>query len=47
MPTLFKFLTFLAVIAGLIYGGMFALATFVKPEPREMVEIVLPSKLQK
>ncbi len=47
MPTLFKFLTFLAVIAGLIYGGMLALVTFVKPEPREIVEVVPPSKLQK
>jgi hypothetical protein len=47
VPTLFKFLTFLAVIAGLIYGGMLALVTFVKPEPREIVEIVPPSKLQK
>ena len=47
MPTLFKFLTFLAVIGGLVFGGMVALVTFVKPEPREMVEIVPPSKLQK
>lgn len=47
MPTLFKFLTVLAVIAGLIYGGMIALVTFVQPEPRDMVEIVPPSKLQK
>lgn len=47
MPTLFKFLTFLAVVAGLVYGGMIALVTFVQPEPREMVEVVPPSKLQK
>lgn len=47
VPTLFKFLTFLAVVAGLVYGGMIALVTFVQPEPREMVEVVPPSKLQK
>jgi hypothetical protein len=47
VPTLFKLLSVVAVIAGLVYGGMIALVTFVKPEPREMVEIVPPAKLQK
>lgn len=47
MPTLFKFLTFIAVIAGIVFGGMVALVTLVKPEPREMVEIVPPARLQK
>ena len=36
MPTLFRFLTILAVLAGLIYGGMFALAHFVEPNTGEM-----------
>jgi hypothetical protein len=47
VPTLFKFLTFLAVIAGLIAGGMLALVTFVQPQPREMIEVIPPEKLQK
>lgn len=47
MPTLFKFLTFVAVIGGIVFGGMVALVTLVKPEPREMVEIVPPARLQK
>lgn len=47
MPTLFKFLTFVAVLAGIVFGGMVALVTLVKPEPREMVEIVPPARLQK
>lgn len=46
MPTLFRFLAFLAIVGGLIYGGMIALVSFVQPEPREMVEIVPPAKLQ-
>ncbi|MGX5733757.1 histidine kinase [Bosea thiooxidans] len=46
MPTLFRFLVFIAVIAGLIFGGMVALVTFVQPVQREMVEIVPPAKLQ-
>jgi hypothetical protein len=37
MPTLFRFLTVIAVLAGLVYGAMFALATFVSPRQTEMV----------
>ena len=46
MPTLFRFLGFIAIIAGLIFGGMVALVTFVQPVQREMFEIVPPSKFQ-
>lgn len=46
MPTLFRFLAFLAILGGLVFGGMIALVTFVKPVPRDMVEIVPPSRLQ-
>lgn len=46
VPTLFRFIAFLAIIGGLVFGGMIALVTFVQPEPREMVEIVPPAKLQ-
>jgi hypothetical protein len=46
VPTLFRFLVFVAVVAGLVFGGMVALVTFVKPVPREMIEIVPPEKLQ-
>lgn len=46
MPTLFRFIAFLAVLAGLVFGGMVALVTFVEPQPREMSETVPPAKLQ-
>lgn len=46
VPTLFRFLAFIAIIAGLIFGGMIALVTFVEPMQREMIEIVPPSRLQ-
>lgn len=36
MPTLFRFLTILAVLAGLVYGGMYALVTMVEPNKGEM-----------
>ncbi|HZW47012.1 MAG TPA: histidine kinase [Microvirga sp.] len=36
MPTLFRFLLVVAILAGLGFAAMFALATFVNPEPREI-----------
>lgn len=43
MPTLFRFLFFCAVLAGMIYGAMVALVTFVEPRERE-VTIRIPSE---
>ena len=36
MPSLFRFLTVIAVIGGIVYGVLFALANLVNPKPREM-----------
>jgi hypothetical protein len=36
MPSLFRFLVLCAVLAGLVYAAMFALATFVEPNQREI-----------
>ena len=47
MPTLIRFLTVVAVSGGLIYGGIFALATFFDPQPREITVTVPPDKFQK
>jgi hypothetical protein len=47
MPSLIRFLTIVAVIGGLIYGGIFALATFFDPEPREITVTIPPDKFQK
>jgi hypothetical protein len=46
VPTLFRFIAFLAILGGLVFGGMVALVTFVQPEPREIIEIVPPARLQ-
>lgn len=43
MPSLIRFLVLCAIIAATIYGGMFALATFVEPNPREMT-VKIPAK---
>lgn len=45
MPTLFRLLMTLAVIAGLVYGAMFALATFVQPNKGEITVRIPPDKL--
>ena len=47
MPSLFRFLTVVAVIGGLIYGGIFALANFVNPKPRELTVSVPPDRFLK
>ncbi len=47
MPSLFRFLTVVAVIGGVIYGGIYALANFVNPKPREMSFTVAPDKFVK
>ncbi|UJQ93837.1 histidine kinase [Mariluticola halotolerans] len=36
MPTLIRFLIVLLFLAGLGYGAMFALATFVEPHDKEV-----------
>jgi xanthosine utilization system XapX-like protein len=41
MPSLFRFLTVLAIIAGIVYGIVFALANFVNPKPRE-ITVTIP-----
>ncbi|MDJ1635033.1 hypothetical protein G6L29_15980 [Agrobacterium rhizogenes] len=43
MPTLVRFLVICAVIAGSVYGAMWALVLFVDPQPRD-VTIRLPSE---
>jgi len=42
MPSLFRFLTVLAIIGGIVYGVIFALANFVIPNPREMT-VTIPA----
>jgi hypothetical protein len=36
VPTLFRFLFVVAILAGLGFAAMFALATLVNPDPREI-----------
>nr|WP_282103707.1 histidine kinase [Methylobacterium sp. 37f] len=43
---MFRFLAILAILGGLAFAAMFALATFVVPTPREMSVTIPASKLQ-
>lgn len=36
MPTLFRLITTLAIVAGLGYAAVYALGTFYEPAPREI-----------
>ena len=47
MPSLFRFLTVVAVIGGIIYGAIYVLANFVSPKPREMTVTIPPDKFLK
>jgi hypothetical protein len=47
MPSLFRFLVVIGVIAGVIYGGLWALAHFVEPKPREMTITIPQDRLAK
>ena len=40
MPSLFRFLLVVGVLAALVYGGMLALVSFVKVQPREITQTV-------
>ena len=47
MPSLYRFLMVVAVIAGIVYGIIFSLANFVHPKSREMTVTIPPDKFVK
>ncbi len=47
MPSLFRFLAVVAVIVGIVYGAIFALANFVSPKSREMTVTIPADKFLK
>jgi hypothetical protein len=47
MPSLFRFLAVVGVLAGLTYATMFALANWFDPNPREISVVVSPDKFIK
>ena len=47
MPSLFRFLIFVALLGGVAYVAVFSLATFVDLKPREIVVTIPPDKFLK
>jgi len=47
MPSLVKFLLVIGVIAGVVYGGLWALAHMIDPKPREMTITIPQDRLAK
>jgi len=47
MPSLFRFLVVLGLLGGLAYGGLFSLAHFVTPKPREITVTIPPDQFLK
>ncbi len=45
MPSLLRFLLIVGLLGGFAYGGLYSLAQFVEPQPREMVVTIPPDKL--
>ena len=40
MPPLFRLLIVIGVLAGLAYGAMFAMVTFLAPQPHDISETI-------
>ncbi len=47
MPSLVRFLTVVAILCAAIYGGLYSLAHFVQPKPREITVVIPPDKFFK
>jgi hypothetical protein len=47
MPSLVRFLTVIVVLCAVVYGGLYALAHFVQPKPREITVSIPPDKFFK
>jgi hypothetical protein len=47
MPSLFRFLAVIAILGVVVYVGLYALAHFVQPKPREITVSVPPDKFFK
>jgi hypothetical protein len=45
VPSLIRFFVVVGILAGLAYGAMLALVTFVEPQQREMTQAVPAQKL--
>jgi hypothetical protein len=47
MPSLIRFLIVVGILCGLVYGGLYMLAHYVQPKPREITVSVPPDRFFK
>jgi hypothetical protein len=47
MPSLIRLLAVIAILVGIVYGGLYSLAHFVQPKPREITVSIPPDKFFK
>jgi hypothetical protein len=47
MPSLLRLLAVIAILVGAVYGGLYMLAHFVQPRPREISVTIPPDKFFK
>ena len=47
MPSLIRLLAVIAILSAAVYGGLFALAHYVQPKPREISVSIPPDKFFK
>jgi hypothetical protein len=47
MPSVFRFLLVVGLLGGVVYAGVFSLAKYVQPQPREITVIISPDKFAK
>jgi len=47
MPTLFRFLFIVGMVSAIVVGGLYVLAIYFEPEPREVSKPVAGVKIRK
>ena len=47
MPSLIRFLVFVSVISGMVYGGFYALSVYFEPEQKEITTPLRGVKVRK
>ncbi len=47
MPSLFRFLVIVGLLSAVAFGGIYAMATYFEPEPKEVSKAVPGVKIRK
>ena len=45
MPSLIRLLTVLGILAGIVFGGIWALANLIQPQTREITITIPPDRI--